>query len=72
VILGPIAKFAQVCSEIIDRLGIDGAVNGVGNGARRIGTRLKALQDGDVQTAALWMVAGTALAVAGTLILARM
>lgn len=72
VILGPIAKFAQVCSDIIDRLGIDGAVNGVGNGARRIGTRLKALQDGDVQTAALWMVAGTALAVAGTLILARM
>lgn len=72
VILGPIAKVAQVCSDIIDRLGIDGAVNGVGNGARRIGTRLKALQDGDVQTAALWMVAGTALAVAGTLILARM
>jgi NADH-quinone oxidoreductase subunit L len=72
VILGPIAKFAQVCSDIIDRLGIDGAVNGVGNGARRIGTRLKAMQDGDVQTAALWMVAGTALAVAGTLILARM
>jgi NADH-quinone oxidoreductase subunit L len=72
VILGPIAKFSQICSEIIDRLGIDGAVNGVGNGARRIGTRLKALQDGDVQTAALWMVAGTALAVAGTLILARM
>ncbi len=72
VILGPIAKFSQICSDIIDRLGIDGAVNGVGNGARRIGTRLKALQDGDVQTAALWMVAGTALAVAGTLILARM
>ena len=72
VILKPLGQLAKVCSDIIDRLGIDGAVNGVGNGARRVGSRLKALQDGDVQTAALWMVAGTALAMAGTWFLARM
>lgn len=71
VILKPLASLAKVCSDIIDRLGIDGAVNGVGSGARKVGQRLKAIQDGDVQTAALWMVAGTALAIAGMIILAR-
>lgn len=71
VILNPLAKLAKFCSDVIDRLAIDGAVNGFGNGARRLGDRLRTMQDGDVQTAAIWMVAGLAVAVAGILVLAR-
>ena len=71
VVLQPLARLAKVCSDMIDRLGIDGAVNGTAQSARRFGMKLKAIQDGDVQTAALWMVAGTALAVAGMFVLAR-
>jgi NADH-quinone oxidoreductase subunit L len=69
LILNPLAKSAKVCAEVIDRLGIDGAVNGVGSGARRMSQQLKVLQNGDVQTAALWMIAGTALAVVGIIVL---
>jgi NADH-quinone oxidoreductase subunit L len=71
VILNPLQKLAKLCAEVIDRLGVDGAVNGFGNGARRLGDRLRLIQDGDVQTAALWMVTGLAIAVAGILLLAR-
>lgn len=63
-ILKPLANFAKLCADVVDKLGIDGAVNGVGNGARRLGQRLRALQDGDVQTYALIMGLGLAGAVA--------
>lgn len=55
-IIRPLQTLARICSDIIDRLGIDGAVNRVGSSAMRVGQALKVIQNGDVQAYALLMV----------------
>lgn len=68
VFLGPIAKLSTLCAEFVDKLGIDGAVNGIGSGAKKLGQRLRTIQDGDVQSYALVM--GVGLAVGLVMVLA--
>jgi len=70
-ILRPLAKLAAWCADVMDKLAIDGAVNGVGNGAKRLGQRLRALQDGDVQSYALVMAIGLAFAMVGLVVLGK-
>lgn len=60
-ILRPIAKFSNWCADVMDKLAIDGAVNGIGNGAKKLGQRLRTVQDGDVQSYALVMAVGLAV-----------
>jgi NADH-quinone oxidoreductase subunit L len=47
-------------SNGVDRLGIDGAVNGIGTAARTAGSGLRRLQNGLVRNYALGIVVGTA------------
>ena len=70
-ILRPLATFASWCSNVMDKLAIDGAVNGIGNGAKRLGQRLRTIQDGDVQSYALIMVVGLAVAVVAMIVLGK-
>lgn len=58
IIVGPVAKISAFCSDVFDKYVVDGAVNGLGRNVRRIGTGLKAIQTGDLQTYALMMVSG--------------
>lgn len=58
IIVNPVAKIAAFCGEVFDRYIVDGAVNGLGRNIRRVGTGLKAIQTGDLQTYALMMLMG--------------
>ncbi len=61
-ILKPLGRLAKLSADVVDRLGIDGAVNGIARGAKASGQRLRVLQDGDIQTYGLMM--GLALGLA--------
>lgn len=58
IVVTPLRKIAEFSSAIIDKLVVDGAVNGLGNQVKRIGTGLRALQTGDIQTYAFMMLLG--------------
>jgi NADH-quinone oxidoreductase subunit L len=58
IIVNPLKKISAFSSNIMDKLMIDGAVNGLGREVRRIGTGLRVLQTGDLQTYAVMMVVG--------------
>lgn len=58
IIVTPVAKISGFCAEIFDKYVVDGAVNGLGRNVRRLGTGLKAIQTGDLQTYALMMLMG--------------
>src|SRR4029077_8623088 len=61
---GPITAGARVLSEGIDRDTIDGAVNGIGNGFRRLGGGLRRVQTGLVRNYALAIFIGAVLVLA--------
>ena len=63
-IVNPLKKLAAFSSDIIDRLIVDGAVNGLGRTARRVGTGLREVQTGDLQTYGLLMLGGLIIAIA--------
>jgi NADH-quinone oxidoreductase subunit L len=58
IIVNPLKKISAFSSGILDKLMIDGAVNGLGREVKRIGTGLRVLQTGDLQTYALMMLIG--------------
>jgi NADH-quinone oxidoreductase subunit L len=60
-IISPIGYLAKACANIFDRLVIDGSINGLGNSIRSVGVKLKVIQDGDVQSYALYMVVAIGL-----------
>jgi NADH-quinone oxidoreductase subunit L len=64
VIVNPLKKLAAFSSDVIDRLVVDGAVNGLGRTVRRVGTGLREVQTGDLQTYGLLMLGGLIIAIA--------
>lgn len=58
IIVTPIKKISSISSSIIDKLIVDGAVNGLGSQVKKFGTGLRALQTGDIQSYALMMLMG--------------
>lgn len=58
IIVNPLKKLSAFSSAVLDKLMIDGAVNGIGREVRRIGTGLRVLQTGDLQTYAMMMLLG--------------
>jgi NADH-quinone oxidoreductase subunit L len=58
IVVNPLKKISAFSSNIIDKLVVDGAVNGLGRGVRAVGTTLRAVQTGDLQTYGLLMLGG--------------
>jgi NADH-quinone oxidoreductase subunit L len=57
-IVGPLKKISSFSSNVIDRVFVDGAVNGVGRGIRLIGSGLRVIQSGDIQNYGVLMLGG--------------
>jgi NADH-quinone oxidoreductase subunit L len=62
IVVTPVKKISALAGGIIDRYVVDGAVNGVGRGVRAVGSTLRAVQTGDLQTYGLLMLGGVLLA----------
>lgn len=60
-IINPIKKISAFSSNIIDRLFVDGAVNGLGRGIKRVASELRVLQTGDLQSYGILMLFGVLL-----------
>jgi len=58
IIVTPVKKIASFSAAILDKLFIDGAVNGLGSSVRKIGSGLRTLQTGDLQSYVLMMLMG--------------
>jgi NADH-quinone oxidoreductase subunit L len=58
IVVTPIKKISAFSSAVLDKLMIDGAINGIGRGVRRVGTGLRVFQTGDLQTYGLMMLFG--------------
>ena len=61
---GPVTAFARFLDEGIDSDTIDGAVNGIGSGFRRLGGGLRRVQTGLVRNYALAIFVGAVLMLA--------
>lgn len=62
IVVNPLKKLSMFSGNIIDKLIVDGAVNGIGNQVRRLGSGLRSIQTGDLQTYALMMLMGLLIA----------
>lgn len=58
IIINPLKHISRISAQIIDKLFVDGAVNGIGSLVKKTGTGLRALQTGDIQSYALMMLMG--------------
>ncbi len=58
IVVNPLKKISAFSGNIIDKLVVDGAVNGLGREVRKIGTTLRVLQTGDIQTYGVMMLVG--------------
>ena len=63
VVINPIKIISNFCASMIDKNIIDGAVNGIGSQVKKIGTGLRVLQTGDIQSYAFMMIMGLLLAI---------
>jgi NADH-quinone oxidoreductase subunit L len=63
VIVDPLKKLSAFAGGVIDKLVVDGAVNGLGRGVRAVGATLRAVQTGDIQTYGLLMLGGLLAAI---------
>ncbi len=61
IVVNPIRKIAEFSGMVVDKIIVDGAVNGIGRGVRKVGSGLRAIQTGDIQTYGLYMLAGVVL-----------
>ena len=61
IVVNPIRKISEFSAMVIDKLVVDGAVNGIGRGVRKVGAGLRTIQTGDIQTYGLYMLAGVVL-----------
>lgn len=57
-VVAPIKKVSAFSGNIIDKLVVDGAVNGLGRGIRKVSTELRSIQTGDLQTYGMMMLGG--------------
>ncbi len=62
-IVTPVKKIAAFAGDVVDKYVVDGAVNGVGRGVRMIGSTLRAVQTGDLQTYGILMLGGLLLGI---------
>jgi NADH-quinone oxidoreductase subunit L len=63
IIVKPVKRIAGFAGDIVDKYVVDGAVNGVGRGVRIIGSTLRIIQTGDLQTYGILMLGGLLLAI---------
>ena len=63
IIILPVRKISEFSAAIVDRYIVDGAVNGLGAQIKKIGSGLRVLQTGDIQSYALMMLIGLLVAV---------
>lgn len=61
VFVRPIERLSKLFHYYVDIWGIDGAVNGVGNGIQALGAQFRRLQNGNIEYYLLSMVAGAIL-----------
>ncbi len=61
IVVNPIRKISEFSGMVIDKIVVDGAVNGIGRGVRKVGSGLRSIQTGDIQTYGLYMLAGVVL-----------
>lgn len=66
LVVNPLRKISEFSGQFIDKRLIDGAVNGVGRGVSFVGSSLRVLQTGDIQSYGFMMLGG--LVFAGMLI----
>lgn len=57
----PVEKMSKLFHYYVDIQGIDGIVNGVGTGVRKIGSQFRKLQTGNIEFYLLGMVLGAVL-----------
>lgn len=58
VVVNPLKKLSSFSSNVIDRAFVDGSVNGLGRGIRRVGSGLRLIQSGDLQNYGVLMLGG--------------
>jgi len=58
VVVEPLKNISSFSANVFDKFVIDGAVNNLGRGVRKVGQSLRVLQTGDLQTYGLLMLAG--------------
>ncbi|HXH30432.1 MAG TPA: NADH-quinone oxidoreductase subunit L [Bacteriovoracaceae bacterium] len=58
IIVRPLRKISAFAGGVIDKYVVDGAVNGIGRGVRKVGSGLRMAQTGDVQSYGLMMLGG--------------
>jgi NADH-quinone oxidoreductase subunit L len=68
VVSGPLMAGAVLAADVVDKQGIDGAVNGAGWVARWVGSQVRKTQTGYVRNYALGIAAGAVLALAWFLV----
>jgi NADH-quinone oxidoreductase subunit L len=68
VVSGPLMTGAVLAADVVDKQGIDGAVNGAGWVARWVGSQVRKTQTGYVRNYALGIAAGAVLALAWFLV----
>jgi NADH-quinone oxidoreductase subunit L len=61
IVVNPIRKISEFSGMVVDRVVVDGAVNGLGRGVKKVSSTLRTIQTGDIQTYGLYMLAGVAL-----------
>lgn len=61
IVVTPVRKISEFSGMVIDKLVVDGAVNGIGKGVKKVGSGLRTIQTGDIQTYGLFMLAGVVL-----------
>ena len=63
LIVNPLKKISNFAGGIVDKYVVDGAVNGLGRGVKAVGSTLRAVQTGDIQTYGLLMLGGVLAAI---------
>jgi NADH-quinone oxidoreductase subunit L len=63
LIVNPLKKISNFAGGIVDKYVVDGAVNGLGRGVKAVGSTLRAVQTGDIQTYGLLMLGGVLVAI---------
>ena len=58
IVVRPLKKISAFAGGVFDRYVVDGAVNGLGRGVRKVGAGLRIAQTGDIQSYGLMMLAG--------------
>jgi NADH-quinone oxidoreductase subunit L len=62
IVVNPLKKLSLFSGSFIDKVIVDGAVNGIGSQVRKLGSGLRSFQTGDLQTYALMMLMGLLIA----------